>query len=491
MKEHDPSEIRNVCIVGHSDSGKTSIADGLLFKAGAVKRLGSVKDGTSVFDFDDQEKAKKHTIELSQAHLEWKGVRVNLLDTPGYPDFLGDAVAAIAASDGVVICVNATQGVKVNTRRVFEVAESLGKARIIALTKCDQPDLDFERCVQEIQSWFGEKCIPVAIPQGFGPDFTATEKLLREKGGATEQGQAYYKAFVENAVLVDDEVTMRYLDGEETEGEELRRCFMRAASEGLLSPIISTSAEKDIGLRDLLDCFPVFVRSPDRAALRRRLFADGDDEGAPIEDPINGPFYGQVFKAHIDKHVGKIVYVKVLSGSIQSGQIIHNSSGAKKEKVGHMAEPFGKDLEPVESARVGDTIALTKMESIHLGDTITTEDPPRHLATIPFPRPMAHVAVRPANRGEEQKIAEALTKLSDEISTFHVERDPITHEAIASGISVMQLDLVFQRLKERYGIEVETSPARIPYRETATTPAEGHYRHKKQSGGRGQFGEVF
>ncbi|MEE9392433.1 MAG: elongation factor G [Planctomycetota bacterium] len=488
-----PSSIRNVCIVGHSDAGKTSLADALLFKAGAVTRQGNVKDKSSVFDHDDQEHEKQHSLESALAHCEWDGLRFNIIDTPGYPDFIGDAVGAISASDGVIICVNASQGVQVNTRRVFDVAEKLRKARIIVLTKGDMPDLDFEKSVAEVQTWFGKRCVPIALPNSFGPGFSETEKFLRNKGGTSDLAKAWYQSFVEGAVEFDDDVTMKYIEGEEIGTEDLKRCFCGAVGTGMVTPIISTSVEKDVGLRDVLDSIKVFVPDADVAAGRRGLYPDlkAAGERVQVSDLGNDEFYGQVFKVVIDKHVGKVAFLKVHNGVVKHGDIIHNSRGGRKEKVGHLVEPMGKELEATASAVVGDTVALTKIDSIDLGDTISSATDPMSFAPIPFPRPMAQLAVRPATRGDETKISEAFSKLSNEIPTFEVDRDPITNELIAHAMSNLQLEMAFQRLKDRYGIEVTTSPARIPYRETVQVTAEGHYRHKKQSGGRGQFGEVF
>lgn len=492
MGKHGIHDIRNVCLVGHADAGKTTLADHLLFKCGAVSRLGSVKDKSSVFDFDELEKEKQHSIDSALAHCEWQGKRINLIDTPGYPDFVGDAITAISAVDGVFVCVNAANGVQVNTRRVFDAAQAAGRATGIIVTKCDSADADVDGVLADVREWFGDKCHPVTIPDGFGAGFEGTRRILKDKGGDSEQGKQFYEEFIESAVVADDDVMAAYLEGEEIDAAEIRRCVILATNGGLCVPIIFTSMEKGIGLEDVLDTIVDLFPSPHSATARASWeTAECEGDGEPLVIDESGPFYGRIFKVQVDRHVGKISFMRVLTGTVSAGDQFHNASGRRKEKIGNLVEVMGKDHSPVDSASAGDIVALTKIDTVGVGDTLSSEDTPRFLKPIPIPTPMASLAVRPASRNDETKIGEALNKLAAEMPTFTVHRDATTSELIASGMTQLQLDMAFKRLKERYGIDVETSPARIPYRETITAPAEGHYRHKKQSGGRGQFGEVF
>ncbi len=492
MGKYGPKNIKNICITGHGDSGKTTLADAMLFKAKAVTRQGSVKEKTSVFDYDDMEKEKLHSIDSAIARCEWEGDLIQIIDTPGYPDYIGDAIGAIAACEGVVVCVNASSGVQVTTRRVMKAAERLGRARMIVVTKCDLPDLDLHEIVDDIRTWFGDVCIPITWPAGTGDQFGEPTRLLRTKGGDTDEGQTFYQNFVESAVEVDDDVMTRYLDGEEIGGEDLKRCFIKAVADGALVPIIFSSIEQGVGAGGVLDAVADLFPSAAHAStipVYRDAAATEVQEEVPLS--TDGPFRGQIFKLTVDKHIGKISFLRIYSGEIHSGDFFYHAEGGRKEKVGHIVSPMGKDLNNQDSGVAGEIVALTKIESLEIGHTIGATEDCGYFAPIPFPKPMAQVAVRPKSRADETKISEALHKLCDEIPTFKIHRQVSTNETIASGMSALHLETTFKRLKDRYGIEVETAPARIPYHETITTSADGHYRHKKQSGGRGQFGEVF
>ena len=480
MATFSPGDIRNICLVGHGDAGKTTLADWLLAATGAVQRQGNIKEKTSIFDFDDLEKDKQHTIESAVARCEHDGKVLNVIDTPGYPDFVGDAIGGLVAADSAVVCVSAVGAVQVNTRRTMEVAESLDRARMIVITKCDHQEADLDKVMASVREWFGDRCVPVNMTEGFGAKLTGIVDVM----GATEgDAKAYYDAFVEAAVEADDDAMTKYLEGEELSQDELDALLPKAVTSGTVIPVVFTSAEKELGMDQFL---ATITRLLPGADVISRSYGDGD---APMT--ADGPFIGHVFKITIDKHVGKVSYVRAVSGTLNPGDNFQIVDGSRKERVGHIMTPFGKDMNQVESASVGEIVTLTKLDALKISQTMTTGDGDDKLASLPLPRPMAQLAVRPASRADETKISEALTKLSDEIPTFETHREASTRELIASASSQLQLDVAFRRLKDRYGIEVETSPARVPYRECVTVEAKGHYRHKKQSGGRGQFGEVY
>lgn len=490
--KYSSRDIRNIVLVGHGDCGKTTLADSLLFKAKAVSRKGTVKEKTSVFDFDDLEKEKHHSLDSAIAHLEWKGKLINIIDTPGYPDFLGETIGPMAAADAVLVCVNAHHGVQVNTRRVWDLAGKMGKARMIVVTKCDIHDAEFAEVYDGVREAFGKRCLPVNLPFGFGTEFRSTYDVLAEKGGTEKASKEIWNQIVENSVEADDEAMAQYLDGKPIADDAMLVVMEKATIKGILIPMIFVSAEKGLGEENLLDAIVRLAPAPvDLDPVETYSDKAATSNALAIKRAENSPFFGQVFKVHIDKHVGKVAYVRVLTGTIKNGDTIHTAAHAKKEKVGHLMTPMGKDLSPVESAGPGGIVAITKMDWLNAGETVTSEEAPRFLAPLAFPTPMAQVAVRPKSRADEAKISDALHKLSDEYQTFTTNREAATHELIASGLSNLHLDIMFRRLKDRFGIEVETSPARIPYRECITQKAEGHYRHKKQTGGRGQFGEVY
>ncbi len=485
MATHAPGDTRNVGFVGHGDSGKTSLADAILWKLGAVTRQGSVREKTSIFDFDPMEKDRQHSIDMAVASGTREGKTLNLIDAPGYPDFISEAVSALAAADLALICVNAHNGVAVNTRRVFEIAEARKVPRMIVVTKCDSENVDFDEVLENIREFFGPRCLPIVLPRGIGPALEGATNVLDARGaaGAAEA----YNAFVEAAVEVDDALMESYLEGKTLSDEVLEDAFRRAVLGGVVMPVIATSVAKDVGVDDLIR---LIVRLGPTPLSRPWAVAEGSGDGAVLKPSVDGPCIGQVVKVHIDKHVGKSCYVRIVSGVLKAGTMIVNARDGKKEKVGHILRIMGKDQPPVEEAVAGDIVAFTKLDSLSVSDTVTTGDARYVLAPIAFPRPMASLAVHPKSRADEAKVSEVLRKLQEEVPTFAVHRETATREQIISGMSNLHLDILLRRVRERYGIELETTIPKVPYKECVTTKGKAQYRHKKQTGGRGQFGEV-
>lgn len=470
MTTHAPANLRNTVLTGHGDAGKTTLAEWMLFKAGATTRRGSVKDGTSTFDYEPDEKAHGHSIDATLAHGSWKGKEINVIDCPGYPDFFGEVVTGVAGGDLVLVCVNAAAGVLAGTRRGWEAAEARQRAKAVVVTKSDLAGKRLGAVLDGVRAAFGERCLPFRTPPGVGD---------------------YRKAWTEAAVESDDALMERYLDGGAITEDELLAAAKKAVAKGLITPVVFTNGETGDGVEDLLDLIVDLGPSPLEVPRRLVPLADPKAEPELIAPDPAAPFIGTVFKVHIDKHVGRIVHVRMLTGTLKHGDHFAIVNSGRKEKVGHLFRPQGKDQKPVESAGPGDIVALTKVESLHLGDTIAAEPHGMVAVSGRYPRPMFGLALHPKNRADEVKLADALHKLAEETATFRVTREASTAELVARGLSPLHVDVMLKRLKERYGIEVDTSAPKVPYKETVNARAEGHYRHKKQSGGRGQFAEVF
>jgi len=485
MPSSNVQDIRNICLCGHGSSGKTTLVDKILNLTGAVKRPASVDDGNSICDFDDEEKHHKYTIEAKVTHGEHAGKRLNLLDTPGYPDFIGQTIGAMRAADTAAITINAHSGIEVNTRRVFQEAGKAGLARMIIINKLDDENVDFPKLIENIKETFGNQCELLHVPVGSGHDFKGVINTLKPSGdtaGALVDVKKIGESLIESIISVDEEVTERYLEGTGPTDEEIGRLLTRSVLEGSLIPIACVSSKSEVGLKELLDALVLCAVPPD--AITRTGKKDGQ-EVEVMADP-SGPLAAQVFKTRIDPFVQKISYLRVFSGTLKTGESVHVSGVRKNVKIAQLFEVQANETHPIDQAAAGQLVAITKMEDVHTGSSLgEIEMPP-----IRFPTPMTGLAVTPKSRGDEAKLSGALHKVVEEDPSLHLDRDAQTKELVMTGMSELHLQLVQEKLKRRDKVEVDTKEPKIPYRETIQAQAEGSYRHKKQSGGRGQFGEV-
>ncbi|HMS15478.1 MAG TPA: elongation factor G [Planctomycetota bacterium] len=463
----DPRHVRAVTLVGHGDAGKTTLADHLLERAGAVKRLPSVRDKTSIFDYEEIEKQVGHSVDASVGHFTYRDHLIQLVDTPGYPDFIGEAVAGYNAADLALVCVNAHTGIQVNTRRTWTLGRGKDRARAIVVTKCDLERGNLKQVFEGIRSVLGKRCVPWRGPEEVGD---------------------YKDAWIEQVVEADDELMMRYLEGAPISDEEILRVAAPALAKGKVVPVLFTSSETGEGLDTLMDFLVELGPSP-LTATRTAVSDSGERE--EIHGSADAPLHALVWKVMSDKHVGKIGYIRVVTGVLRPGDTVTNVRCDKKEKVTHLYRLQGKEEVEVPAAGPGDLVVVHKLESLHAGDSLATPEDRRRLGLIRGPEPMYRLSVQPGKRGEEAKPAEGLAKLADESMTFRSYRSTATHEHVIAGISQLHLETLLKRLKERIGLEVETHTPKVPYKEAVTLKSEGHFRHKKQSGGRGQFAEVF
>ncbi len=495
MAKYRVDDIRNIALVGHGAAGKTSLADALLFKAGAVDRRGSVDDGTSVSDYDDEEKKRNFSIDTSLLNLEHQGKQIHLLDAPGYPDFVGAAIESLQAVENALIVISAPNGIEVNTRRMFSEAGKAGLARMLIINKMDADNIKFDALLASIQDTFGKGCVLFNAPIGQGAQFGSVVNILNPPdkppaGCLVDLSQARSK-LLDAIVECDDALMEKYLTEGTVSAGELEAVIPKALAAGTVIPIFCTSAKKDIGIAELLDALCRYALSP--ASGRRRAGTKGQGDQAKevaLEPKEAGEFVGQIFKTLNDKFVGNLSFFRVFSGRITAEQPIVNARTGKSSRTGGLIQMQGKQQKPVSEAIAGDIVAVAKVEGLEIGDTIAANANAPKLPRPVFPTPMFGLAVEPKARGDEQKISGSLQKIADEDPTFHITRDMQTNELVITGMSQLHLDVVQHRLKRRFDLEMITKEPKIPYRETITVPAEASHRHKKQTGGRGQFGEV-
>lgn len=490
-------DIRNIALAGHGASGKTTLVDALLHVSGTVDRRGSVDQGSSLSDVEDEEKRRKSTIDCHLLHLDWKGKRFHILDTPGYPDFLGAALSGLAAAENAIIAVSANAGVEVNTRRVFLESAKQHLGQIIAITKMDADNVDFRQVLDRVRESFGKICVPFFVPVGEGPTFSGIIDVLNPPdeippGCPLDPAEAA-QMVVEGIVECDEALMNRYLEGDTISSDELREAAHHEISEGTLIPVICLSAKKDIGLKELMDLVVLCGLHP-LDLHRKGLRGEEEVELQPKED---GEVIAQVFKVTNDLFMGKISFLRIFSGHVASDTVFLNTRTGKTAKPGHIYRLQGKTQEEVTEAISGDIIAVTKFDDLHISDTLTAAAQGAkagngyfQLKPIEFPIPMVPRAVHPKTKDDEPKISVALAKIADEDPTFTFRRDTQTHELVVSGLSELHLDVIQHRMKNRYKLEVSTHIPHVPYLETIVGDSEAHHRHKKQSGGRGQFADV-
>jgi elongation factor G len=494
MSKYKVEDVRNIALAGHGASGKTSLADALLYAAKAVDRHGSVDDGTSVSDYDEEEQKRRFSVDTSVLHFEHKGKHVHLLDTPGYPDFVGAALGALSAVETVVIVVSAVNGVQVNTRRMFAEAGRRGAARMLVINKLDGDNIKFPELLKIIQTTFGKACVLFNAPINPGPKLSGVVSVLTPPAsppaGVPIDLAAAKAQAVEAIVECDEELTMKYLEGSVSD-EEIAAVLPKAIAAGTVIPIFCTAAKKDIGIPELLDGLCTYALSPVQGKKRTAIKGAGDKgaEMAIAPDP-NGEFVGQVFKTLTDKFVGNLSFIRVYSGTYKPDQPLFNARTGKSARTGGVALMQGKTSKPVPEAGPGDIIAIAKVEDLHIGDSVSNHAGSPKLPALTFPTPMFGLAVEPKARGDEQKISGSLQKIANEDQTFQITRDSQTKEMVMTGMSQLHLDVMQHRLKRRFDLEVVTKDPKIPYRETITGNADAEHQHKKQSGGRGQYAKV-
>ena len=493
MADVTVESIRNIVLIGNTGTGKTQLAEALLHKAGAVNRLGTPEEGNTVSDFEPEEKERGSSIGTAVLHFQAGGVHVNLLDTPGYADFVGAALRAVSACDTAVLVVSAATGVDIHARRLFMAASEAGLARVVVVNKADAENVELAPLVGQIREALGAPCRPLTLPVGQGPALEGVvDAFASDSGEALMDVASAHGELVESIVEADEALMERYLGDEAISEEELAAAFTQALTSSTLIPIFFTSARQEVGVQPLLDHLTRHAPNPKQAS--RRTARQGADEAAEevvLEADPDGPLCAQVFKIVSDPFVGKISYLRIYRGRLEADASARINDDRRETKFGQVLRCQGKESEVIPAAVAGDIVGVSKMEALGIGDTVSSGGEALLMPPIEVPVPMFSLALEPQSRGDEQKISESLAKMIDEDSTLATSRDPQTKELVVSGLGDIHIHVLLERMKRRYQVQVDTKPPQIPYRETLTGQAEGHYRHKKQTGGAGQFGEVY
>jgi elongation factor G len=500
---HTIEQVRNLALTGHNGAGKTALAEALIFNTGQLTRLGRIEDGTTVSDYDTEEVERKMSVKTSLLTGEWNDFHFDLMDTPGYADFIPETLSALRVADGSVVVIDALAGIDVGTERVWRSAGEFRLPRMVYISKMDREDIDLSTLLIQIQDRFGREAVAIQHPLTSGEGFHQVVDLLDMKlitytDGKMEEGEipeslleevsTLHEHLLEAVAETDEELMETYFSDGGLEADELKAGLRKAVLEGQLFPILFGDAFNNIAvdrlLRAVVDFFPSPIESP---ALD---FADAEGNDHTLVAAADAPLAGYVFKTVGEQHVGELSYMRLYAGTLTHGDEINNVSRHKSERIGQIFEINGHQRQEVQSASAGDIVALVKLKDTHTGNTLGSKGADILLPTVDFPEPLIRVAVAPREKGGEERMVSGLQQLREEDPSFQFRYDGEIRQSILAAQGDLHLETILKRLKERFHAEVDTATPRIPYRETIRGRAEGSYRHKKQSGGRGQFGEV-
>ena len=505
MPHKPPDKIRNVILIGHRGSGKTSVCEAILYEAGVVNRLGRTEDGSTVSDFEPDEHEREMSIDATLASFEYHDRKINLIDTPGDPSFVADTLGALRVVDAAVVVVNGVMGVEVQTQRLWERADEGGLARLVYVNMLDRERADFFRTLGSLKSAFGQHVVATEIPigtehetrgvidlidmkafvyEGEGRDSAVEQEIPEE---LADQATEYREKLMDEVAENSDELMERYLEGEEISHEELIAALKKGVTEGHLFPVTCGIATKNLGTSRLLEAVIDDLPSPE---MRGAVTAtDGEGEDIEVEPDPSADLVAYVFKTTADPYTGRINLLRVHAGVLGSDSHVVNITRSEKERIGQIAAPRGKEHETVDELGPGDIGAVAKLRETRAGDVLATKGADVRFPTLELPAPVMAFAFEPKSKGDEEKAATAIRRLSEEDPTLDVHRDPQTGEQIIAGLSQVHVEVIVDRMKRRFGAEIELHPPQVPYLETIRKPAKAHGRYKKQTGGRGQFGD--
>jgi elongation factor G len=497
--------IRNVVLIGHRGCGKTSLHEAMLFEAGAVGRLGTVTDGTTVSDHEADEQARSMSINAAVACFEHGGREINLIDTPGEPSFVADAIAALRIADAAVVVVNAVMGVEVHTERLWRRADEGGLARLVFVNMLDRERADFFRALDSLKASFGPHVVATEIPigaehevrgvvdlidgkaflyDGVGPGAARVEEIPEE---LRAQAGEYREKLMDEVAENSDELMERYLEGEEIDHDEIVRVLKQGVTDGKIFPVTCGVATGNLGTGRLLEALVEDLPSPAMRGALPALGADG--EAIEIEPDEDGPLVAYVFKTLADPYTGRVNLFRVVRGTLRSDSQAINVRGGQKERIGQLGQPLGKELKPASELGAGDIGAVAKLKETSAGDALCAGGEEVRFAPLELPNPVMAFAYEPKSKGDEEKAAAAVRRLTEEDPTLDVHRDAQTGEQIIAGLTQIHVEVMVERMKSRFGVEIELHPPRVPYQESIRQPASSRARYKKQSGGRGQFAD--
>ena len=500
MKAYTGDKIRNVAIVGHGGAGTTSVTEALLYRSGAIDRMCKVEDGAATTDFEPEEIKRKVSVNATLAPVEWRDSKINFIDTPGFADFVAEVKGAFRAVDSALIVVSATAGVQVGTEQCWKLAEEAHLPRIILVNKMDRENADFDSILNNLRGKFGKKVLPLELPLGKEDNFEGVidcvkMKAYRKNGNGSdeieipEELKAYAEEMHEKmvaAVEADDDCMMRYLEGETISDEEIRKCLIKGIRQAIIFPMICCSAVKNIGLGRTMNAIIDYTYPAILNDFTVTNVATGETE---IKD-AGAPMAALVFKTTSDPFVGRLSFIRVFSGTIKSDSTVYNASREKEERVAGVFTMRGKNQIPMTEITAGDIGVTSKLQFTATGDTLSDKNTPVLFAPIAFPLPMYTRAISAKKKGEEDKISNALSRLTDEDPTIIVSRNTVTKETLISGMGDQHIEIIMERMKRKFGVEADLRAPVIEYRETIRGTAHVQGKHKKQSGGHGQYGDV-
>ncbi|HEY3192387.1 MAG TPA: elongation factor G [Solirubrobacterales bacterium] len=505
MPHKAADRIRNVALIGHRGSGKTSLHEALLFEAGVVNRLGRVEDGTTVSDFEPDEQAREMSIGASVAAFEYDGRKINLIDTPGDPSFIADTIASLRVVDAAVVVVNAVMGVEVHTERLWQRADKQGLARLVFVNMLDRERADFFRTLESLQAAFGNHVVATEVPIGSEHEVRGVIDLIDMKafvaqgeergapepqdipGELAEQAQEYREKLMDEVAENSDELMERYLEGEEIDHDEIVTVLKQGVTDGRIFPVACGVATKNLGTTRLLEALVEDLPSP---AMRGAVTAIGDDgEAIEISPDEDGELVAYVFKTLADPYAGRLNLFRVFSGVLKGDSQVTNVTRRARERIGQLLVSQGKEHEQVDELGAGDIGAVAKLKETRAGDVLAEKDAKISFPPLDLPAPVMAFAFEPKTKGDEEKAASAIRRLEEEDPTLDVHRDPQTGEQIIAGLTQIHVEVITDRIKERFGAEINLKPPRVPYLESIRKAAKAHGRYKKQTGGRGQFGD--
>lgn len=502
MKSYKSRELRNISLLAHGSAGKTSLAEAMLFATGAINRFGKVEEGTTVADFDDEEIQRRISLGTALIPCDWDGCKINVLDTPGYADFIGEVRQAVRVSDSVVILVDSVAGVEVGTEVVWAMVEKAGLPRMVVINKMNRDNANFQQALGSLEARFDATFVPFQLPLGSQSGFRGVVDLVDlkayegQKAGETaipaelqDQVEEHRLKLVEAAAETDDELIIKYLEGEELTEEEMRVGLKAGIRSGNIVPVFCTAATARLGIQPLLNAIVAYAPSPvDAGAATALNPATGEEESlAPNEA---APLAALVFKTTADPFVGKLSYFRIYSGALYSDTRVLNSRSAQEERIGHILVIRGKEQLPVGSLAPGDIGAVAKLSNTLTGDTLCDKGYPLRLPGIEFPNPLYAVAVSPKTQADSAKLTTVLTRLVEEDPSMRWYNEPTTHQTILAGMGDAHIDIAVRRMARKFSLEILISEPKVPYKETITQASSARYRHKKQTGGAGQFAEV-
>jgi elongation factor G len=506
MKVYDAPSIRNVALVGHSGAGKTQLVASLLFDAGAVNRLGRVDEGTTVTDYDEEEIARKHTLSSSLAHAEWNKQKINFIDTPGMANFLSEARAALRVADAALVVVDAVAGVEVSTEKIWETAEELQLPRIVVLNRLDRERASLERSLESLRTAFGRSVIPIQLPIGEEKGFKGVVDLVAMKawtfagdgsGKAAEAAvpaelegpaQTAREALIEMVAEADDALMEKFFDAGTLTQEELVGGLKRGVAAARIFPVVCMSAAANVGAQPVLDAILAYAPSPAERPAKAHSAKNAEEE-LRVEATESGPAAAYVWKTIADPFAGRITMFKVLSGTLKADSTVQNVTRSAPERLGHVVLLQGKTQTQVPEIKAGDLGAVAKLKETLTNDLLADKAVAFAIPPVKFPEPVISYAIEPKSRGDEEKISTSMHRLQEEDPTISYSRDQQTKELLLAGQGQSHIEVTVAKLKRRFGVEVNLKLPRIPYRETISAATEAHGRHKKQTGGHGQFGD--